>query len=101
MKNLKNINDFINESHEDIDPYGEEDWNEYEYFKKGDKVICIDFEQRHLPDECFKFLKDKQDNIFEVLMTARARSGTVKIHIGCVTKNNLPFLFSQKRFKKI
>lgn len=92
MKNLKSINAFINEQAETIP---------YESFKKGDKVICVDFKQRHLPEECFKFLKDRQDDIFEVLLVKDGSMETGKIHIGCVTKNNLPFLFSQKRFKKV
>ena len=32
----------INEGHEDVDPYGEEDWNGDNELKIGDSVVCVD-----------------------------------------------------------
>lgn len=37
IKNFKKYNESIND---DIDPYGEEDWNENE-FQIGDKLLCV------------------------------------------------------------
>ena len=39
---IKNYSTYINENiHSDIDPFGEEEWDDETILKPGDKVICI------------------------------------------------------------
>jgi hypothetical protein len=38
---------YIKENHEDVNPLGEEIWDDYIPFNIGDVVKCIDFEKRN------------------------------------------------------
>lgn len=60
IKTFENFN-----KHIDVDPYGEENWDEPEIFHVGDKVICID-------DSGIANIKIKLDGIYEISDTLTA-----------------------------
>ena len=78
------------------DDYVNNNWAPVEYkFKIGDKVKCIDFEQKKLSDDCMEFLSSKK---FFTVIDVRPNN---KIDIGYVKGNGKVMYFTGKRFKKV
>lgn len=95
---MKNVYDKIkkkNESldHSDVDPYGEEDWNDESIFNIGDKVICIDDHPNGLHQPYQKYLENGKIYEIEDNIT-RGDSAVLKL---C----GVPKWWNVKRFNKI